>query len=285
MKTEPFVPLEPALYREIVRRALAEDLGWGDVTTESALSGDIPARGRIVAGGACVVAGLDVAVETFRQLDPGVNVTRQVTEGGTCEAGATVCTLEGRAAPLLTAERTALNFLQRLSGIATLTRRFVEAAGGRLVVLDTRHTTPTLRALERHAVRAGGGSNHRIALDDGIVVGRNHLAFSGGIRPAVSRIRATGLGLPIEVEVSSVADADEALDAGVTRLFVDGRHGAMVGEIARRAKGRARVEVGGRIALEGVPALVESGAEFISVAALTDSAGVADIRLEVEPRS
>jgi nicotinate-nucleotide pyrophosphorylase (carboxylating) len=282
VKTEPFEPLDPALYREIVRRALAEDLGWGDVTTESTVAADARARARIVSGTDCVIAGLDIAEEVLRQLDPAVTMTRHVAEGGACRAGTTVCTVEGSAAPLLTAERTALNFLQRLSGIATLTRRFVEASQGRLVVLDTRETTPTLRALERHAVRAGGGANHRVTLDDGIVVSRNHLALTGGIRPAVARIRAAGLGLPLEVEVTSPDEAEEALVAGVTRLLVDERCGPVVAEIVRRARGRARVEVGGRITLDRLPALVAAGAEFVSIAALTSSAAAVEMRLEIE---
>jgi len=282
VKTEPFGPLDPALYREIVRRALAEDLGWGDVTTESTVTGDARARARIVAGGDCVVAGLDVAEEAFRQLDPAVVVMRNVDDGQACAVGATLCTLDGRAAPLLTAERTALNFLQRLSGIATMTRRFVEASRGQIVVLDTRRTTPTLRALERFAVRAGGGTNHRVTLDDGLLVTRSHAALAGGIRHAVGRVRAVGLGLPLEVEVASLEEAEEALDAGVTRLFIDEGCGSAAAEIVRRAKGRARVAVYGRVTLDRMAELVATGADFVSVGALTDSAPAVDLRFEIE---
>ena len=156
MKVEPFGPLDPSLYREVVRRALAEDLRWGDVTTEATIPADQQAVGTVVAGSACVVAGLDVAVEAFQQLDPTVVVNRSKQDGERCRADDVVVRLTGAAAALLTAERTALNFLQRMSGTATLTRQFVDVADGRTLVLDTRKTTPTLRALEKYAVRAGG---------------------------------------------------------------------------------------------------------------------------------
>ena len=158
MRTVPFQPLDPALYREIVRRALAEDLGWGDVTTEATVRPDLRARGVIVCKCDCVIAGLDVAAEAFLQLDPGCVFDRKCNDSDRCAPGAIVAELQGQAAPMLTAERTALNFLQRLSGIATLTRRFVEATGGAITILDTRKTTPTLRVLEKYAVRAGSGT-------------------------------------------------------------------------------------------------------------------------------
>ena len=159
MKSIPFEPLDPGLYRELVRRALAEDFGWGDVTTEALVGRDQKARAVIVAKSPGVIAGLDIACEAFRQLDPGIVVRDLFTAmERTCRPGVTVAEIRGQAGPLLTAERTALNFLQRLSGIATLTRAFVEASGGRITVLDTRKTTPLLRALEKYAVRAGGGT-------------------------------------------------------------------------------------------------------------------------------
>ncbi|MGH9370599.1 MAG: nicotinate-nucleotide diphosphorylase, partial [Vicinamibacterales bacterium] len=165
MKSVPFTALEPGLYREIVRRALAEDLGWGDVTTEATVGREQRARGVILAKEPCVLAGIDVASETFRQLDPAVIFTARCRDGALCAAGDVLAEVRGSAAPMLTAERTALNLMQRMSGIATMTRRFVEAAGGRITILDTRKTTPTLRALEKYAVRAGGGTNHRSGLD------------------------------------------------------------------------------------------------------------------------
>ena len=161
MKVEPFGPLDPALYREIVRRALAEDLRWGDITTDATVDAEQRAIGEIVAGTACVLAGLEVAIEAFSQLDPHVRVERHRVDGDRCGEGECVARVSGFATALLTAERTALNFVQRLSGTATLTRRFVDLADGRTIVLDTRKTTPTLRALQKYAVRVGGGVNHR----------------------------------------------------------------------------------------------------------------------------
>src|SRR5215210_6110502 len=194
MRTVPFQPLDPALYREVVRRALAEDLGWGDVTTEATVPSEIRARGIILVKSPCVIAGLDVAAEAFSQLDPGSVFDSKRKDGDRCEPGDIVAELRGQAASMLTAERTALNFLQRLSGIATLTRRFVDAAGGKIIVLDTRKTTPTLRALEKYAVRAGGGTNHRAGLDDGVLIKDNHVRLAGGVKAAVARVRAHQAG-------------------------------------------------------------------------------------------
>ncbi len=204
MRTVPFQPLDPALYREIVRRALAEDLGWGDVTTEATVPGEQRARGIILSKCTCVIAGLDVAAEVFSQLDPGCVFERKVKDGDRCQSGDVIADVRGQAASMLTAERTALNFLQRLSGIATLTRRFVDAAGGTIMVLDTRKTTPTLRALEKYAVRCGGGTNHRQRLDDGVLIKDNHKRLAGGIRAVLERARHAGVGLPIEVEVETL---------------------------------------------------------------------------------
>src|SRR5258708_35922411 len=188
MRTVPFQPLDPALYREIVRRALAEDLGWGDVTTESVGPSGLRARGIILAKSPCIIAGLDVAAEAFSQLDPGCAFDRKRKDGERCEPGDVVAELRGQAASMLTAERTALNFLQRLSGIATLTRRFVDAAAGAITALDTRKTTPTLRALEKYAVRAGSGTTHRSGLDAGVLIKDNHVRLAGGVREAGRRI-------------------------------------------------------------------------------------------------
>ncbi len=183
MKSIPFEPLDPSVYRGIVRRALAEDLGWGDVTTEATVDpAASAAAATFVVKSPCVLAGLDVAAETFRQLDPAVQITAQESRRRPLSSRApSPPSIRGSAALMLTAERTALNFLQRLSGIATLTRRYVDAAGGQITVLDTRKTTPTLRALEKYAVRAGGGSNHRGGLDDGILIKDNHVRLAGGV--------------------------------------------------------------------------------------------------------
>ena len=187
MKVEPFGPLD----RHSIVRSSGERspriLRWGDVTTEAIVAPEVHARGVIVVKAPCVLAGLDVAAEAFRQLDPHVTIDRDRRDGEGCAPGDRVAAVAGFATALLTAERTALNFLQRLSGIATLTRRFVEASGGAVTVLDTRKTTPTLRVLEKYAVRAGGGVNHRVALDDGILIKDNHIRLAGGIAEAVKR--------------------------------------------------------------------------------------------------
>jgi nicotinate-nucleotide pyrophosphorylase (carboxylating) len=282
MKREPFGPLDPSLYRETVRRALAEDVGWGDLTTQATVPAGARARGRIVVKSPCVVAGLDVAEESFRQLDPAIVFTRHRHDGDACTPGDVIVVAEGQAASLLTAERTALNFLQRLTGIATVTRRFVEAAGDRIVVLDTRKTTPLLRVLEKYAVRAGGGTNHRMALDDAVLVKDNHIRLAGGVAAALERTRQTGVEVPVEIEVQSFAQLDEAIAAGATRILADNFSDADLAEIVRRTRGRARVEVSGGVTLDRIAAIAATGADFVSVGALTHSAPAADLSLELE---
>jgi nicotinate-nucleotide pyrophosphorylase (carboxylating) len=287
VRAEAFGPLDPSLYREVVRRALAEDLGWGDVTTDVTVPADLRARGVLLIKSPCVLAGLEIAFETFRQLDPALTVAAHHRDGDLCRPGEMVAELVGRAGPLLTAERTALNFLQRLSGIATLTRRFVEAAGGAITVLDTRKTTPTLRVVEKYAVRAGGGTNHRFALDDGILVKDNHIRLAGGIVEAVRRVRASGRDqeMPIEVEAQSLEQVDEALEAGASIILVDNLSLAGVREAVRRSQGRARIEISGGVSLTRMPALAQTGAAYVSVGALTHSAPAADISFELERSS
>src|SRR6476661_1942129 len=221
MRTVPFQPLDPALYREIVRRALAEDLGWGDVTTEATVPTDLKARGIILAKSQCVIAGLDVAAEAFVQLDPGCAFDSKRKDGDRCEPGTVVAEVRGRAAAMLTAERTALNFVQRLSGIATLTRRFVDATGGTITILDTRKTTPTLRALDKYAVRAGAGTNHRSGLDDGVLIKDNHVRLAGGVAEAVKRMKDADPEMPIEVEAQSLDQVDQAIAAGADIILLD----------------------------------------------------------------
>lgn len=283
MRTVPFETLDPALYREIVRRALAEDLGWGDVTTDATIPPELRARGVIVAKSPCVLAGLDIAAETFRQLDPGCTFTAKRHDSEACDPGTVVAELCGAAAPMLTAERTALNFLQRLSGIATLTRRFVDAAGGRIIVLDTRKTTPTLRQLEKYAVRAGSGANHRAGLDDGILIKDNHIRLAGGVAEAVRRMKANDPQMPIEVEAQSLAEVDHALEAGANVVLVDNLPIADVREAVARARGRAQVEISGGVTLDRMAELAASGADYVSVGALTHSAPAADLSFELEP--
>jgi len=283
MKTIPFQALDPALYRETVRRALAEDLGWGDVTTEATVPSDLKARGVIVAKSHCIVAGLEVAAEAFRQLDPGCVFNASKHDGEPCQPGDVVAELTGHAAPMLTAERTALNFLQRLSGIATVTRRFVAASGGRITVLDTRKTTPTLRALEKYAVRAGSGTNHRSGLDDGILIKDNHVRLVGGVLEAVRRMQAAKPEMPIEVEAQSLAQVDEALQAGADIILVDNLAAEEIREAVARARGRAQVEISGGVTIERLPELAATGADYVSVGALTHSAPAADLSFELEP--
>ena len=283
MRTVPFQPMDPALYREIVRRALAEDLGWGDVTTEATVPADLRAKGVILAKSPCVVAGLDVAAEVFLQLDPGCAFDRKKNDGDRCAPGDVVAEVRGGAAAMLTAERTALNFLQRLSGIATLTRRFVEAAGGRITVLDTRKTTPTLRALEKYAVRAGSGTNHRSGLDDGVLIKDNHIRLAGGVAEAMRRMKDDDPEMPIEVEAQSLEQVDEALAAGADILLVDNLPIDAIREAVRRAQGRAKVEISGGVTLDRLPELAQTGANYVSIGALTHSAPAADLSFELEP--
>lgn len=283
MKSQPFGPLEPALYREIVRRALAEDLGWGDMTTEGTVRPEQRATGTFIVKAPCVIAGLDVALEAFRQLDPSATFTIVHGDSEACASGETIAEIQGLAMALLTAERTALNFLQRLCGIASLTRRFVDASKGQIIVLDTRKTTPTLRVLEKYAVRAGGGTNHRMGLDDGILIKDNHIRLAGGLQEALSRMRDASNEMPIEIEVQSFEQLDEALAAGATRILADNFTAEDLKEVVRRTRGKAQVEISGGVTLDRLPLLATTGAEFVSVGALTHSAPAVDISFEIEP--
>ena len=283
MKSVPFAPLEPALYREAVRRALAEDLGWGDVTTEATINPSLHARGVILAKSDCVVAGLDVAAEAFRQLDPSAVFTQRVRDSQRAASGTVIADVRGSAAAMLTAERTALNFLQRLSGIATLTRRFVDAAAGAITVLDTRKTTPTLRALEKYAVRAGGGTNHRAGLDDGILIKDNHIRLGGGVPEVVRKMKAARQEMPIEIEAQSLREVDEAIAAGANIILLDNLSLDDVREAVRRIAGRAKTELSGGVTLDRMSELAKTGADYVSIGALTHSAPAADISFELEP--
>jgi nicotinate-nucleotide pyrophosphorylase (carboxylating) len=279
--SSPF--LAPEHYRDLVRRALEEDIGPGDVTTEATVPAGQAARGLFIAKAECVVAGLDVAAEVFRQLEASATLTVQRGDGSWCRAGDAIAGIDGSARALLAGERTALNFLQRMSGIATAARRCVDAAAGRTVVLDTRKTTPTLRALEKYAVAAGGATNHRRGLFDAMLVKDNHVRLAGGGGAAVARARAYRPDLVLEVEAQSLAEVQDALDAGADIVLVDNLTLAETAEAVRRAKGRARVEISGGVTLERLPALAALGADFVSVGALTHSAAAADISFEMEP--
>ena len=276
-------PLDPAQYRDIVRRALDEDIGGGDVTTKATVGADQRARGVFLVKAECVLAGLDVALEAFRLLDPDVRATMCKHDGDRCEPGQEIASIVGSARALLTGERTALNLLQRLSGVATRARRFVDAAAGRITILDTRKTTPGLRLLEKYAVRAGGATNHRIGLYDAVLIKENHIHLAGGVRAALARVRAANARVPIEIEAETLDEVDEALAAGAGFILLDNMSTADIREAVRRTAGRAKIEISGGVTLERIPELAETGADYVSVGALTHSAPAVDISFEIEP--
>jgi nicotinate-nucleotide pyrophosphorylase (carboxylating) len=275
-------PLPTDAYRDLVTRALAEDIGTGDVTSQATIRADQRARGIVLAKSDLVVAGLAIAAETFRQCDATASMEPQRRDGDRCVPGTIVAAVVGSARSLLAAERTALNFLQRLSAIATEARRYVDAAAGTIIVLDTRKTTPTWRTLEKYAVRCGGASNHRFRLDDGVLIKDNHKRLAGGITAVLGRARAAGLGLPIEVEVETLEELDEALAAGAERVLLDNFAPDDLRAAVLRCRGRAVVEVSGGVTLERIPDIAASGADFVSVGALTHSVRAADLSFELE---
>jgi len=287
-------PLERWQYLDIVRRALAEDVGTGDVTTEAIVPLGQTARGVLLCKQDCVVAGLDVASATFLEVDPAVVVIARCEDGDSVHSGDVLAEVTGSARALLVAERTALNFLQRLSGIATRTRQFVDAAatavagrtvpatGATLTILDTRKTTPTLRVLEKYAVRAGGGRNHRFGLYDAFLIKDNHVRLAGGVKPAVARARAHRPDLTVEVEAQRLSEVDAAIEAGADVILADNLSLDDIVETVRRTRGRAKVEISGSVTLARVPELAATGAEFASAGALTHSAPAVDISFEIE---
>ena len=279
-------PLDPSDYRDIVRRALEEDVRDGDITTLATVGPAQQARGLFLAKADCIVAGLDVAFEAFRQTAAGDKAPcfeSAKCDGEPCAPGDTIATVTGSARTLLVGERTALNFLQRLSGVATRARRFVEASGGRITILDTRKTTPTLRALEKYAVRAGGATNHRAGLYDAFLIKDNHIRLAGSVASAVERARAHGPRMPIEIEAERLDQVNDALAAGADVILVDNMSTANIAEAVRRARGRAKIEISGGVTLERIPELAATGADFVSVGALTHSAPAIDISFEIEP--
>jgi nicotinate-nucleotide pyrophosphorylase (carboxylating) len=275
--------LDPSAYRWLVRHALAEDVGTGDVTTNAIVGQNDRARGVFVAKSPLTLAGIDVAVEAFAQIDPGVATAFQYEDGDECLPGAMIGEISGSARALLSAERTALNFLQHLSGVATLTRQFVRASGGRITILDTRKTIPTLRALEKYAVRAGGATNHRLSLDGGVLIKDNHNRVAGGIANAVKQVRAWGSKLSVEVEVTNLEEVDAALEARAEILLLDNMSIDAIREAVRRCRGRAKTEISGGVTLDRIPELAATGADFVSSGALTHSAPAVDISFEIEP--
>jgi nicotinate-nucleotide pyrophosphorylase (carboxylating) len=270
----------------MIDRALAEDLGAGDVTSEAVVPATVRATARAVAKRALVLAGGDVFARVFYRVDAGVRVERLVDDGAPVEAGAALFVVDGPARSLLAAERTALNFVQRASGIATLTARFVAAIppGSKLRVVDTRKTTPGLRALEREAVRAGGGHNHRDDLGSAVLIKDNHVAIAGGVRNAVMRARQRAAHLTrVEVEVDTLEQLDEALAVGAEVILLDNFALADVAEAVERNRGRALLEVSGGVRLEHIAELARVGVDVVSVGALTHSPPAADISLEITP--
>jgi nicotinate-nucleotide pyrophosphorylase (carboxylating) len=281
-------PLTSEEIRLAVQQALAEDIGPGDVTTLATVPENALARAAMVAREPLTVAGLAFAEESFRQLSASVQFERLSRDGATVPTGARLLLISGSARALLTAERVALNFLQRLSGVATLTARFVEAIRGtRARILDTRKTTPGWRRFEKYAVACGGGQNHRIGLFDLVLIKDNHLAALGhqppnAIAAAVQRARARYPKLQVEVEADTLQQAGQAADAGADIILLDNMSPALLRSAVERVAGRAKTEASGGINLESVRAVAGTGVDYISVGALTHSARAVDIGLDFE---
>jgi nicotinate-nucleotide pyrophosphorylase (carboxylating) len=282
MSAAPPLPAE-ATWLPLVERALAEDLGPGDVTSEATLPADAKHAAVIEARQDLVVCGLPVARAVFRAVDPTLRFTPERAEGERVAAGGVLATVEGSTRSILAAERTALNFLGRLCGVATLTHRYVDAvAGTRARIVDTRKTLPGWRVLDKYAVAVGGGVNHRMGLFDAMLVKDNHVAAAGGVAEATRRARAGGPPhLHLQVEVESLEDAVAAADAGADSLLLDNRTPDEMRRIVERLGGRLRLEASGGVTLDNVRAVAETGVDRISVGALTHSARVADVALEM----
>lgn len=264
-----------------IRRALEEDIGSGDVTTNSIVPAQATLVGCIIAKQFGVIAGLDVAKQVFMSLDNKIVFESLVGEGSEVEPATTLMNLKGSARALLTGERTALNFLGRMSGIATLTRRFVDAVGGtRAIILDTRKTAPGLRETDKLAVKRGGGQNHRVGLFDMVLIKDNHIDFAGSITNAVQRVRQARTGLEIEVEARALDDVREALALGVERILLDNMSPEMMEAAVEVTAGRAKLEASGNIRLDNVREVAITGVDYISIGALTHSARVFDVSLQ-----
>jgi nicotinate-nucleotide pyrophosphorylase (carboxylating) len=281
--------LDDAFVDREVRRFLAEDVGRGDVTSDRVVSKAARARAVMVARQACVAAGLPIARAVFLAIDPAIAVSGQAADGDGVAAGAVLLRVEGPAAPILTAERVALNLVQRLSGIATITRRYVDAVRGTgSSVSDTRKTTPGLRAFEKYAVRVGGGRNHRMGLYDAILIKDNHCAIAGGPAAAIAAARHTGgAGMPVQIEVDTLDELAQVLDLGVEAVLLDNMTPAEVADAVRMARAHPRgracwIEASGGITLATIRAYAEAGVDTISVGALTHSAPAVDIALDLE---
>jgi nicotinate-nucleotide pyrophosphorylase (carboxylating) len=272
---------------EFVSRILAEDLGTGgDVTSQATIDAGARFSAAMNPREPIVVAGLEVAAAFFRALDDTIAIEMPVRDGQQVEAGAVLMQLEGRAQAMLTAERSALNTLQHLSGIATLTRRYVEAiAGTGTTLLDTRKTIPGLRALDKYAARMGGAENHRLRLDDGMLIKDNHVAVCGGVAEAVRAARAANSGLQVQVEVDRIAQIEPALAAGADRLLLDNMDLATLREAVALVTGRVPLEASGGVNLDTIRGIAETGVDYISVGRITQSAPAVDIGLDYMLRS
>jgi len=266
---------------EAIQRALAEDIGSGDATTDSIIPAEAVMRGQIITKQDGIAAGLDVARAVYLAVDAGVDFRPQVEEGARVTRDRVLALVSGRTRSLLTAERTALNFLGRISGIATLTRQFVDAVSGtKAVILDTRKTVPGLRMADKLAVRRGGGQNHRIGLYDMLLIKDNHIDHAGSITSAVTLARQNAPGLEIEVEARTLDDVREALSLGVERILLDNMQPEMMAEAVTITAGRARLEASGNVTLETVRRIAETGVDYISSGALTHSARVFDVSFD-----
>jgi nicotinate-nucleotide pyrophosphorylase (carboxylating) len=266
----------------IVQRALDEDIGDGDVTTNCTVPEDLHLRGRFVAKAGGVIAGLDIAALAFALLDDRVQVQRQIADGQSVEPRQTIATVAGPARALLTGERTALNILQRMSGIATATRRFVDAVRGtKAVILDTRKTAPGLRVLDKMAVHIGGGQNHRFGLFDMVMIKNNHIAAcSGSVTAAVERVReCDGRKRMIEVEVRDFTELEEALTLSVDRMMLDNMSMDDMRRAVQLVNGRVKLEASGNVTLDTVRAIAETGVDYISTGSVTHSVKALDISL------
>ena len=269
--------------KALTERALAEDIATGDVTTDSIVSPESQIASQLIAKQAGIVAGLEVAATVFSLLDTNIQFTSLVAEGSRVEKGTVLAEVTGSARAIFTAERTALNFLGRMSGIATLTSRFVEAiTGTRARILDTRKTAPGLRDIDKLAVKYGGGYNHRHGLYDMVLIKDNHIDYAGGIAQAVSHVRDSGTPLEMEVEVRTLRELEVALQLGVKRILLDNMPAEMMNEAVQINAGRAKLEASGNITLENVRYIAETGVDYISIGELTHSAKVFDVSLKIK---
>jgi len=277
------MPLPPDFQLDdFVKRVFAEDLGkGGDVTSNATIDADARFTAEMNCRQAIVVAGLDIAAAFFRTLDPNMEIEQLVKDGDRVEHGTVLMRLAGKARSMLTAERSALNTLQHLSGIATMTRQYVDAIEGTgAVVIDTRKTIPGLRVLEKYATRTGGAQNHRMRLDDGVLIKDNHVAVCGGVAEAVRRAKAANTGLQIQVEVDRIDQIEPALSAGADRLLLDNMDPALLREAVRVVAKRVPLEASGGVTLETIRFLAETGVDFISVGRITQSAPAVDVGLD-----